>query len=567
MISATANARFNWPRRLAACFVASAGAILLGTGGAKVLSALGSAEMLVLDDPVFSITFRHLLLMVATVEIAVGCTCFFQRLRRVAPALVAWTATNFLLYRVELALVGWHRPCHCLGSLTDVLHMSPRTADLVATALMIYLLVGGFIVVWWLRGTARQRALEQTWPRGTGGASGFCVSLIVGGCLAAANLRAFEFEALGTIEKAAGQSPHSPSGRGRKPAPNSLTLSDSGFDFQVHVRDAKWRIDLGPNATTGQQGLFEISAGSDGVDTFVVTRFSNALKRRLVESQLPRLGAAVAYPGGADVAQILPGPALFEFPGAAVVWLAFCSGDYLGAVGTNKIVPIHLAMPPGAVLPQFFLCRASWETLSPNPGVPRILRYFEDEIVHVGRGGQVQRLRLDPPFDKGYVSALYNVIAATNSGGYRLPLRFTFQIFVPKYPDARDASDTIPTSSWHGTVTRLSSAVPMRNAEFVPVLHGNTPIADRRFAANSAPLVGYVTNQWPSRDGVLASPGIGTWKKIGTLLPNRGRPKRTGPLFPITFLCASVGFAFFLWRYLVAAPRAGKKNETSRMEW
>ncbi len=145
------DAQSRWPRTLARCFVMSASVILIGTGAAKALSSLGEAEALYLGDPVFGVTFRHLLLVVGILEILVGCACFLPRAGGIAPALVAWMAANFLLYRVSMTLVGWHRPCHCLGSLTDVLHISPRMADRAAMALMIYLLVGGCASVWWLR--------------------------------------------------------------------------------------------------------------------------------------------------------------------------------------------------------------------------------------------------------------------------------------------------------------------------------------------------------------------------------------------------------------------------------
>jgi len=63
-------------------------------------------------------------------------------------ALVACLATNFLLYRVGLHIVGWHRPCACMGGLTDLLHIPQDVADVIMKFFLLYLLLGSWISFW-----------------------------------------------------------------------------------------------------------------------------------------------------------------------------------------------------------------------------------------------------------------------------------------------------------------------------------------------------------------------------------------------------------------------------------
>jgi len=46
--------------------------------------------------------------------------------------------------------MGWHRPCGCLGNLTDLdlLGISPHTADTIMKLVLAYLLVGSYWLLW-----------------------------------------------------------------------------------------------------------------------------------------------------------------------------------------------------------------------------------------------------------------------------------------------------------------------------------------------------------------------------------------------------------------------------------
>lgn len=141
---------------LRCCFVVSAGSILLVTGIAKVVSAFGTSRILDLSDPIFSISFRHLFASVGLLETIVAVLCVCRPKELLSLGLTAWVAISFLLYRSGLVWVGWHRPCPCLGNLSDTLHVNPDLADSVSKVLIGYLVCGSGIF-WGLASFVRKK--------------------------------------------------------------------------------------------------------------------------------------------------------------------------------------------------------------------------------------------------------------------------------------------------------------------------------------------------------------------------------------------------------------------------
>lgn len=130
-------------------FLKMAGSVLALTGLAKALSAVGPARALETADPLFGMPFRELLLVVGLVELFIAFFCLFTDRRRFSLLAVAWISTNFLVYRAGLWFIGWHRPCSCMGSLTDMVHISPRLADNIMKAVLACLLVGSYAILLW----------------------------------------------------------------------------------------------------------------------------------------------------------------------------------------------------------------------------------------------------------------------------------------------------------------------------------------------------------------------------------------------------------------------------------
>jgi len=127
----------------------TAGALLLVTGIAKVVSSFGSGQVLNDVDPLIGFRFGSLMFAVGVVELTVAGLCLWGRHPTLGALVVAWLATGFIAYRFGLYLIGWHRPCDCLGTMTDAIHVSPQLADHIMKVVLAYLFVGSCSVLLW----------------------------------------------------------------------------------------------------------------------------------------------------------------------------------------------------------------------------------------------------------------------------------------------------------------------------------------------------------------------------------------------------------------------------------
>jgi hypothetical protein len=123
-------------------FLRIASAVLLTTGGAKLVSAWSAAKVMEVPDPMFGIPFRYLLLLAALAELSVALACMRGGRQPLSFCLLAWLAGSISIYRGGLWAIGWQTPCGCLGSLTAALGISTYTADWLMEGLLGFLLVG-----------------------------------------------------------------------------------------------------------------------------------------------------------------------------------------------------------------------------------------------------------------------------------------------------------------------------------------------------------------------------------------------------------------------------------------
>jgi len=98
-------------------FIYSAAVILFITGAAKLVSSLGAAETLDHPDSLLILSHRHILLLLSMVELGLSAFFLLGRNAKMKIALIAWLATNFLMYRVGLWWMGAPNLCNCLGNL------------------------------------------------------------------------------------------------------------------------------------------------------------------------------------------------------------------------------------------------------------------------------------------------------------------------------------------------------------------------------------------------------------------------------------------------------------------
>jgi hypothetical protein len=134
-------------------FILSIGLVLCVTALSKFYAAAGSTRIFGLPDPVFHIPLRELLVLAGCAELAVGIICMTYYASVRAMAAVAWLSLVLATYRLGSEIIGYEKPCSCLGTLTDALHLAPKTADRMASALLVYMLVGScyFLARQWLK--------------------------------------------------------------------------------------------------------------------------------------------------------------------------------------------------------------------------------------------------------------------------------------------------------------------------------------------------------------------------------------------------------------------------------
>lgn len=134
---------------LAVRFSFSAAAILAFTGAAKVWTAFAPTKVLAVADPITGVSFGHLMLAVGVLELVIAGICLFAKSQTLKLGLIVWLATNFVVYRLGLWWIGWHKPCSCLGNLTDALHLKPEVADNIMKVTLAYLLLGSYGLLLW----------------------------------------------------------------------------------------------------------------------------------------------------------------------------------------------------------------------------------------------------------------------------------------------------------------------------------------------------------------------------------------------------------------------------------
>lgn len=143
-------------------FLVSAGVLLAVTAVAKMFSAIGPARALDMPDPLLGLPFRQLLLLVGIVELLIAFFCLFTGRDRLSLRAVGWISTNFLVYRLGLLLIGWNHPCACMGKLAGVLHLSDQAADNIMKGVLVFLLLGSYLLLFAHWRQARPSAGEAT---------------------------------------------------------------------------------------------------------------------------------------------------------------------------------------------------------------------------------------------------------------------------------------------------------------------------------------------------------------------------------------------------------------------
>ena len=136
--------------KLAQSFISIAGGILLAAALLKFIFFAVQPPFLPLLDPVFEIPMWILVLVVGSLEFTVALFCLFGRQPWWQSMLLAWLATNLLVYQLGLLSMGYPLKYGCLGSLADPLHLSRGAIGFIMEMVPLYLLLGSYAAFIWL---------------------------------------------------------------------------------------------------------------------------------------------------------------------------------------------------------------------------------------------------------------------------------------------------------------------------------------------------------------------------------------------------------------------------------
>lgn len=131
--------------KLIRIFILSAGVVFLTTALAKALSSMGHSRVLDLRDPILLLPTRILLQLVALLEAVVAALCFWSKNIKQQIGLVLWLSLSFLMYRVLLILIGYTRPCICMGNIADAISIPQNLIDSAMRYVLAYLLIGSLV--------------------------------------------------------------------------------------------------------------------------------------------------------------------------------------------------------------------------------------------------------------------------------------------------------------------------------------------------------------------------------------------------------------------------------------
>lgn len=463
-------------------FVVSAGAILALTGLAKVWSGLGNAKFLAVSDPIIGIKFGQLMLLVGVAEIVIALVCFFTKRQTLALSLVSWMSTNFVIYRLGLWWMNWHRPCGCLGSLTDAPIADKKK----------------------MKRSGNSVALKMT------------VILLAVGCFES-NLFAQAFTASGAFENTV------MSAKG-----DALSVRGS---FDVYVDNCRWRI----RTSKQDESLDYIEVGGEAGEIYLLASHTNDTMAAAKDMKSAHPAGQLEVAFGQISSGVVPHFAAAE--NASILWLAYASTCHIQARTNGTLEPIYwfggqYFFNRGLTLP------ALWQTNHAPPHLPSKVIYFSDGYTRgMSKAQEPVVQRYPEPYQDGFTNAVFEVADYVKSGSNTIPSDFSLTIYRPK-PMGYAAKDLLEHRKFHFTLIRHTELAQLSFSK--PLIPGLTVVKDDRFAgANGATQYTYtITNRWPTASEVLRDRRLMPThpvKRAASAIPEQARPVR------MVVLCGLIG--------------------------
>jgi hypothetical protein len=417
-------------------YVFGAVSVLAITAFLKLATVLGEANALAQPDPVIGMfSNRQVLFAAALLELIVAFIALRTRTNDTSIAAVLWIGLLFLTYRIGLNSNG-NAHCKCLGSVDAWFGLSRDTADVIASALLLYLLLPSacFLVLMWRKDLKRYSGrlpLLRTFL--------FTIALQLS-CLAS------DYTTSGTISRG-----------GRS------------YTFKAAVNGCAWHILLKPQFTAlevsemvapGQRVVVEdyIEAASDGEQFWEVTSFESSQNR----------GANAAF------ARHGPGNAPFGVHEHVIgIWYALASHCYLGHVTNNLIVPLDPTSSEGTASVDYRV-RGTWALMEAPPFLPVSITIANN----------------------GTTNCMLRATATISTNGLTLPKDVTIAYF----KQFKNANGTVTSQVYDSTHIRGDVVFSEAQiAPLPPILPGTTALVDyTQQKRGEAGWIALLTNRWPA---------------------------------------------------------------------
>ncbi len=134
-------------------FVWASVVILLATALGKMLSGtFGTVKVLNEYNFIFGIQNRHLMLAVASVELAIVTCILAVKPLKLKLLFINSLVNAFLAYRLLSWVIGAPKSCPCVGYLSDGTSISPNAAYWLVDFSFFFMLFGSYIALMYLHG-------------------------------------------------------------------------------------------------------------------------------------------------------------------------------------------------------------------------------------------------------------------------------------------------------------------------------------------------------------------------------------------------------------------------------
>ncbi|MGO8926793.1 MAG: hypothetical protein ACLQU3_07885 [Limisphaerales bacterium] len=325
------------------------------------------------------------------------------------------------------------------------------------------------------------------------------------------------------------------------------------YSFKIATSNGLWSIESEDDRTKLADGSpisRMITAGTDGIDIYILTRIMPAVAPRqdaftpVMPEGLP--ASAVMKP--IEQASL---PLLQAFVTAGtrptfdenlqLLWFALLSGPYLDTYGTTGLQPLS-RVEPEARSDEY---RTELTRYGAAPGLPLSASFMSPGYYH-GPHGALKSF--GKAYSQGFLSGAYHANQWTNLEGFNIPIDFEYQEFGPVFRPSTN-TDQRPLRSCHGKVLSISQ---FPGGRFLPLAPPKVDVIDYRFQGKD-PNIGFLRYNLPQAGWQSASSEMLGKLFEARIAGVRNRPQAAptaravtlGVMFLITVL--PIAWFFYIW--------------------